>query len=87
MKDEERRMEEIMEQERALAAKKLEKTTETERLKKKQQAVEIEKQIKENEMAREMELARMAEVGASHRGCVGIIFIIINYVLGEKKKK
>lgn len=65
MKDEERRMEEIMEQERALAAKKLEKTTEIERLKKKQQAVDIEKQIKENEMAREMELARMAEVCAS----------------------
>jgi len=45
-----------------LAAKKLEKAAEVERQKKKIQAVEVEKQIKENEIAREMELARMAEV-------------------------
>ncbi|VVC24428.1 Hypothetical protein CINCED_3A005033 [Cinara cedri] len=61
MKEEERRMEEIMERERMLAAKELEKASEIERLKKKQQAIEVEKQIKENEVAREMELARMAE--------------------------
>jgi len=62
MKEEERRMEEMMERERALAAKELEKAAEVERQKKKFQAVEVEKQIKENEIAREMELARMAEV-------------------------
>ncbi|CAH1737569.1 cilia- and flagella-associated protein 45-like [Aphis gossypii] len=61
MKEEERRLEEMMERERALAAKELEKAAEVERLKKKFQAVEVEKQIKENEIAREMELARMAE--------------------------
>jgi len=62
MKEDERRMEEMMERERALAAKELEKAAEVERQKKKFQAVEVEKQIKENEIAREMELARMAEV-------------------------
>lgn len=62
MKEEERRMEEMMERERALVAKELEKAAEVERQKKKFQAVEVEKQIKENEIAREMELARMAEV-------------------------
>jgi len=62
MKEEERRMEEIMERERALVAKELEKAAEVERQKKKFQAVEVEKQIKENEIAREMELARMVEV-------------------------
>lgn len=62
MKEEERRMEEMMERERVLAAKELEKAAETERLKKKQQAIEVERQIKENEITREMELAKMAEV-------------------------
>lgn len=62
MKEEDHRMEEMMERERALAAKELEKAAEAERLKKKLQAIEVEKQIKENEIAREMELARMAEV-------------------------
>uniref|UniRef100_A0A2S2RAJ9 Cilia- and flagella-associated protein 45 n=1 Tax=Sipha flava TaxID=143950 RepID=A0A2S2RAJ9_9HEMI len=61
MKEEERRMEEMMEREQALAAKELEKAAEAERLKKKLQAVEIERQIKENEITREMELARMVE--------------------------
>lgn len=62
MKEEDHKMEEMMERERALAAKELEKAAEAERLKKKLQAIEVEKQIKENEIAREMELARMAEV-------------------------
>lgn len=62
MKEEERRMEEMMEREQALAAKELEKAAEAERLKKKLQAVEVERQIKENEITKEMELARMAEV-------------------------
>ncbi|XP_050431106.1 cilia- and flagella-associated protein 45-like [Adelges cooleyi] len=61
MKEEERRMEKIMEQERILAAKEYEKAAEMDQLKKKLQAMEIEKQIKENEIAREMENARIAE--------------------------
>lgn len=61
-KEEDRRIEEMMERERALAAKELEKTAEVERLKKKRQALEVERQMRENEIAREMELARMAEV-------------------------
>jgi hypothetical protein len=68
MKEEERRMEEMMEREQALAAKELEKAAEAERLKKKLQAVEIERQIKENEITREMELARMVEVSAQILG-------------------
>lgn len=72
MKEEERRLEEMMERERALAAKELEKTAEVERLKKKFQAVEVEKQIKENEITREMELARMAEV------CVDELYLRIS---------
>lgn len=62
MKEEERKIEEMMERERALAAKEFEKAAETERHKKKLQAIEVERQIKENEITREMELAKMAEV-------------------------
>lgn len=71
---EDRRMEEIMERERALAAKELEKAAEIDRLKKKQQAIEVERQIKENEMGREMELARMAEVCVQKSNLMKIIF-------------
>lgn len=55
-------MEEMMERERALAAKELEMAAEAERLKKKRQAVDVERQMQENEITKEMELARMAEV-------------------------
>lgn len=72
MKEEERRLEEMMERERALVAKELEKAAEVEKLKKKYQAVEVEKQINENEIAREMELARMAEV------CVDELYLQIS---------
>lgn len=67
MKEEERRMEEAMERERVLAAKEFEKAAETERLKKKLQAIEVNKQIKENEIIREMELAKMAQVCARYK--------------------
>lgn len=69
IKEEERRMEEMMEREWTLAAKELEKAAEAEKLNKKFQAIEVGKQIKENEIAREMELARMAEV------CVDVLCI------------
>lgn len=55
-------MEELMTQERMLEAKKYEKAQETERLKKKLQATEIVQQMKENELAREWEAARVSEV-------------------------
>lgn len=62
MKQEQRRSEEIMEQQRLLAAKKYEKAVEADRLKKKLQATEIVQQMKENEITRELEAARASEV-------------------------
>ncbi|XP_003243991.1 cilia- and flagella-associated protein 45-like [Acyrthosiphon pisum] len=61
MKQEQRRSEEIMEQQRLLAAKKYEKAVEADRLKKKLQATEIVQQMKENEITREWEAARASE--------------------------
>lgn len=63
LKKEERRIEMLMEQERIMAAKKYEKAVEADRLKKKLQATDIVQQIKKNEMAREFEAAKTAEVG------------------------
>ncbi|KAL5237785.1 hypothetical protein ACI65C_005195 [Semiaphis heraclei] len=61
MKQEQRRSEEIMEQQRLLAAKKYEKAVEADRLKKKLQATEIVQQMKENEITREWEAAIASE--------------------------
>ncbi|KAE9525211.1 hypothetical protein AGLY_014396 [Aphis glycines] len=61
MKQEQRRSEEIMEQQRLLAAKEYKKAVEADRLKKKLQATEIIQQMKENEITREWDAARAAE--------------------------
>lgn len=55
-------MEELMEQERMLEAKKYKKAQEADRLKKKLQATEIVQQMKENELTREWKAAKDAEV-------------------------
>jgi len=55
-------MEELMEQERMLEAKKYKKAQEADRLKKKLQATEIIQQMKENELSREWKAAKDAEV-------------------------
>lgn len=62
LKDEERRVEELMEQQRMLAGKKYEKAAEADRLKKKLQAMTIAEQIKENEIERDWQAAREEEV-------------------------
>lgn len=61
-KEEERRMEDLVEQERLLAGKRYILETETDRLKKILQATDIKQQIKENTLAREYEAARVLEV-------------------------
>lgn len=62
MKQENLRMMEIAEQQRILASKKYDQEMEVERLKKKKQATELMEQIKENEITREFEAARTADV-------------------------
>ncbi|VVC28806.1 Hypothetical protein CINCED_3A021977 [Cinara cedri] len=61
MKEEKRRMVEMVEQQRILASKKYDQDMEIERLKKKKQADEIVNQMKENENTREFEAARDAQ--------------------------
>jgi len=62
MKEEDRRIEELMEQDRMLAGIKYAKAVEAEQLKKKLQAMTIAEQIKENEINRDWQAAREEEV-------------------------
>lgn len=61
-KEEELRIEELVEQERLLAGRRYVIETEADRLKKILQATDIKQQIKENMLAREYEAARVLEV-------------------------
>jgi len=62
MREEESNVDELMEQTRMLAGKKYAKAAEADRLKRKLQAMTIAEQIKENEINREMQIAREEEV-------------------------
>lgn len=62
MREEERRLEELMEQTRMLTGKKYAKAAEADQLKQKLQAMTIAEQIKENEINREWQVAREEEV-------------------------
>jgi len=62
MREEEHRLNELMEQTRILAGKKYAKAVEADKLKQKLQAMTIAEQIKENEINREWQIAREEEV-------------------------
>lgn len=76
MKQEQRRMEEIMAQNRMIEAIKYKKAMDDERQKKKLQATAIVQQMEENELTRDWEAARNEAVRVSFK-CIQFVIKII----------
>lgn len=77
MKQEQRRMEEIMAQNRMIEAVKYKEAVDNDRLKKKLQATAIVQQIQENELTRDWETARNEAVRVIFKCTWFVIKIIV----------